>query len=171
MRRTRVLSDPEQRQQYDAVRQMARGGARFTAGGPGGGAGFDDVFSNLFGGAGPGGGNVRFSTGAPGGAGGAGSPSLEDLLGGIFGGAAGPGQGGRPGAQSGPMGFRAPRGPRRGEDLLADANLTFKQAVEGSMLSLRVDDPKTGNRTVTAKIPAGVKDGQKVRVRGKGRAG
>ena len=31
-----VLSDPEQRREYDAVRQMARGGARFTAGGPGG---------------------------------------------------------------------------------------------------------------------------------------
>ena len=31
-----VLSDPEQRQQYDAVRAMARGGARFTAGGPNG---------------------------------------------------------------------------------------------------------------------------------------
>ena len=31
-----VLSDPKQRQEYDAVRQMTRGGARFTAGGPGG---------------------------------------------------------------------------------------------------------------------------------------
>ena len=35
-----VLSDPEKRREYDAVRQMARGGARFTAGGPGGGAGW-----------------------------------------------------------------------------------------------------------------------------------
>ena len=33
-----VLSDPEQRQQYDAIRAMAHGGARFTAGGPGGAA-------------------------------------------------------------------------------------------------------------------------------------
>src|SRR5512145_3126551 len=52
-----VLSDPEQRQQYDAVRSMTHGGARFRAGGPGGGsAGFEDVFSSMFGG---GGGNVR----------------------------------------------------------------------------------------------------------------
>ena len=51
-----VLSDPEQRQEYDAVRQMARGGARFTAGGPGGGnGGFEDVFSSMFGGGGTGG--------------------------------------------------------------------------------------------------------------------
>src|SRR6476661_10652372 len=34
-----VLSDPEKRREYDAVRQMARGGARFTAGGPGGAGG------------------------------------------------------------------------------------------------------------------------------------
>ena len=34
-----VLADPEQRQQYDAVRQMARGGARF--GGGAGGAGVE----------------------------------------------------------------------------------------------------------------------------------
>jgi len=48
-----VLSDPEQRQQYDAVRAMSRGGARFTAGGggpsAGGSAGFEDLLGNLFG--------------------------------------------------------------------------------------------------------------------------
>lgn len=80
-----VLSDPEQRKEYDAIRQMARGGARFTAGagGPGGGAGFEDVFSSMFGG-GAGGTRVRYSTGGypgggyPGGGfpgGGAGAPS------------------------------------------------------------------------------------------------
>ena len=169
-----VLSDPEQRQQYDAVRQMARGGARFTAGGQGaGGAGFDDVFTNLFGaggGAAPGGGRVRFSTGgAPGAGRGGAGPSLEDLLGGLFAGQAGaPPQGGAGGM--GP-GFRSSRGPRRGEDLLADTGLTFKQALEGSMLTLKVDDPYDGVRTVNARIPAGVKDGQKVRIRGKGLPG
>jgi molecular chaperone DnaJ len=160
-----VLSDPEQRKQYDAVRAMARGGARFTSGGPGGtGAGFDDVFSNLFGGGGGGGqgGNVRFTTtGAPG-AGGA--ASFEDILS-MFGGAGGSG------GPAGGTGFRAPRGARRGEDLTADVNLTFRQAVEGAQLSLRVDDPMSGVRTVNARIPAGVRGGQKVRLRGKGRPG
>lgn len=157
-----VLSDPEQRKQYDAVRAMARGGARFTSGGPGGGgAGFEDVFSNLFGGGQ--GGNVRFTTtGAPG-AGGA--SSFEDILS-MFGGAAGAGAG-----APGGTGFRAPRGARRGEDLTADVTLTFRQAVEGAQLSLRVDDPMAGVRTVNARIPAGVRSGQKVRLRGKGRAG
>jgi molecular chaperone DnaJ len=158
-----VLSDPEQRQQYDAVRAMSRGGARFTAGGQGGGpGGFEDVFSNLFGAgggpAGAGGRNVRFTTTGPGG--GAGSPLFEDLLGSMFG-------GGGPGG----TGFRAPGGPRRGEDLTAAVELTFRQAVEGAQLSLRVDDPQTGQRVINARVPAGVRDGQKVRLRGKGRPG
>lgn len=159
-----VLSDPEQRQQYDAVRAMARGGARFTAGGPNGGpGGFEDVFSTLFGAGGGAAGprNVRFTTTTgPGAAGGQQGPLLDDLLG-MFGGA-GPTAGG---------GFRSPRGPRRGEDLEASVTLTFRQAIEGAQLSLRVNDPQAGIRTVNARLPAGVRDGQKVRLRGRGRAG
>ena len=155
-----VLSDPEQRQQYDAIRAMSRGGARFTAGGgPGGSAGFEDLLGGLFGGAGPGGaqGNVRFG-GAPGGQ----QVNLDDLFGGIFGGPQQPGAG---------TGFRSPRGPQRGGDLAAEVSLTFRQAMDGAQLSLRVDDPQSGSRTITARMPAGVREGQKVRLRGKGRPG
>ena len=49
-----VLSDPEQRQQYDQLRAMTRGGARFTSGGGASGQGFEDVFSGMFGGGQPG---------------------------------------------------------------------------------------------------------------------
>ena len=157
-----VLSDPEQRQQYDAVRAMARGGARFTAGGPGGGAGFEDLLGGLFGGAPAGAGgarNVRFTTG-----GGAG-PNLEDLLG-MFGQAGGMGGGMGPGGPAGPPpGFQV---PRQGQDLTAETTLTFRQALEGALLNLRVEDQMSAGRTVTARIPAGVRDGQKVRLRGKG---
>jgi molecular chaperone DnaJ len=158
-----VLSDPEQRQQYDAVRAMARGGARFSAGGPNGApGGFEDLLGGLFGTAGAGQrGNVRFTT-TPGGA----APNLEDLFG-MFGGT-GPMGSGYPGAGGYPGGGRM---PRRGEDLAAEATLTFRQALEGALLTLRVDDPLTGPRTVTSRVPAGVRDGQKIRLRGKGHPG
>src|SRR6185436_7664221 len=121
-----VLSDPEERKQYDAIRSMSRGGARFTSGGPGGGAGagFDDVFSNLFGNSGAGG-NVRFNTGR----GGGGQPNIEDLLGGMFG-----QQGGS--AQQAYGRYGAPAGPRRGADVEARSTLSFRDAVEGSTVTL-----------------------------------
>ncbi len=159
-----VLADPEERKQYDALRSMAHGGARFTAGGPGGasGAGFEDVFSQMFGdGAGGGGTRVRFGRGRPGGypggAGappGAGEPDLEDLLGGMFG-------------QGGFSGYGAPRGPRKGRDLEARTTLSFRDAVEGATVTLTTSE---GDR-ITTRIPAGVRDGQKIRVKGKGAPG
>ncbi|HEX2704929.1 MAG TPA: DnaJ C-terminal domain-containing protein [Candidatus Lustribacter sp.] len=152
-----VLADPEQRKQYDAVRAMSRGGARFTAGGQPGGAGFEDLFSNMFGGGG-GGGNTRFTTSGGRGA----DPDLQDLLGGLFGGAGGTSYPG--GFQPG---FGAPRGPRRGSDVEARATLTFRDAVQGSTVTLST---ASGER-ITTRIPAGVKDGQKIRLRGKGSPG
>ena len=151
-----VLSDPEQRKQYDAVRAMSRGGARFTAGGPGGagGAGFEDVFAQMFGGGGGGAGRggTRFTTSS----GGAQGINLEDLLSGF-----GQGQyaGGSP--------FGATRGPRPGRDVEARTTIDFVQAATGDTVTLQTPE---GGR-ITTRIPAGVKDGQKIRLRGKGMAG
>ncbi|GAB2688405.1 DnaJ C-terminal domain-containing protein [Thalassiella azotivora] len=155
-----VLSDPEKRKQYDAVRAMA-GGARFTAGGPGGGAGgFEDLFGGLFDatGGGAGGQRVRFTTGG-GGRGQAGGvpPGFEDLIGGMF------GAGGAGGFDR----FGGTRGPQPGADVQATTTLGFLQAVEGSTVTLRSGD----GQQVTARIPPGVRDGQKIRLRGKGRPG
>jgi molecular chaperone DnaJ len=145
-----VLSDPEQRREYDAIRAMAHGGARFTAGGPGAGGAtsFEDIFS-AFGGGG-GGQRVRFNTG------GAGQPNLEDILSGMFGG-------------GGPdySGYGAPRGPQPGADVQASTRIGFREAVEGATVSLT--SPELGR--INARIPAGVKDGQRIRLRGKGRHG
>ena len=62
-----VLSDAEQRKEYDAIRAMG-GGARFQQG-PGSSGGFEDVFSNLFGGGGFPGGFGGFGGGSSGGGG------------------------------------------------------------------------------------------------------
>ena len=77
---------------------------------------------------------------------------LGDILGGLFGGGGG--------------GFGQQRGPRPGADLSAVTTLPFRQAAEGSTITLNVE-----GRSVTTRIPAGVRDGQKIRLRGKGRPG
>lgn len=190
-----VLGSAEKRKQYDEQRSL---------------------FGQFKGGFPPGGGSY--------GGGGAGADfDLGDILGGIFGGGA---RGGR---------RRQPQ-PRRGEDLETEATITFRQAVEGATLPLRLtsDEPcatchgtgakpgtvpkvctkcqgsgmQTGasggvfamtepcsqcrgrglvvehpceicagsgrspaSRTINVKVPAGVKDGQRIKLRGKGGKG
>ena len=162
-----VLSDPAQREEYDAVRSMAGGGARFRAGSgsPGGSAGFEDIFS-AFGG-GDGGSRVRFSQGSPGGGHSGGGEDINDILAQMFGGGAAPG--GARGARGGDPfgGFGASRGPRPGADVQARTSLPFRDAVEGSTVTLTTAE----GRRITTKIPAGVRDGQKIRLRGKGSGG
>jgi molecular chaperone DnaJ len=83
------------------------------------------------------------------------------LLGGLFGaGAAGAGG-------YGPGEYMAGQGLRRGADVHASTTIGFQQAVEGATVTLQSAD----GRRVTARIPAGVKDGQKIRLPGRGAPG
>ncbi|MGI4820418.1 MAG: DnaJ C-terminal domain-containing protein [Janthinobacterium lividum] len=146
-----VLADPEQRKEYDQIRAMGSG-ARFTAGGQGQSGGFEDVFGGMFGG-----GAGRGSAG-----GSAGSnysyqqAGYDDLLGGMFGGNRGFGQ------PSG--GFRGFGGPTRGRDVTARTTVDFVTATKGDTIKLQTAE----GTTITVKIPAGVSDGQKIKLRGKG---
>ncbi len=113
-------------------------GARFTAGRPGQG-GFEDVFGGMF-------------TGARGGRASAGN--FEDLFGGSFGGGFGNSTGG----------FRGFGGPTKGADYTANTTLDFLTAIRGDTVTLQLQDGKE----TKVKIPAGVADGQKIRLKGKG---
>jgi len=141
-----VLSDPEMRREYDQIRAMGSG-ARFSAPGgrPGQNAGFEDVFGGLF--------NNGPQPRYPGAGGSAGS--FEDLLGGMFG-------GGGFGSSTG--GFRGAGGPVKGRDLSASTTLDFVTAINGETIKLQPADGKP----INVKIPAGVSDGQKIKLKGKG---
>jgi molecular chaperone DnaJ len=140
-----VLSDPDERQQYDAIRAM--GGARFAPGGGGGatgGAGFEDLFGGLFtGGGGRHSGGYSTSGGIP--------PEFADLFG---------GGGGFGGGQN----FQRP--PQKGADRTASTTISFAGSIRGTTIGLREPD----GEVIDVRIPAGIKDGQKVRVRGKGQS-
>ncbi|NJC23477.1 molecular chaperone DnaJ [Arthrobacter pigmenti] len=147
-----VLSDPEERQQYDAIRAMG-GGARFTAGGPGGpagGAGFEDIFGNLFG---------QSAGRSRGGGFGGGGQNIPPEFADLFGGGGGyPSGGGFPG-------YQAP--PRKGADRTASTSISFAGSIRGTTIGLR----EPSGEVIDVRIPAGIRDGQKVRVRGKGQPG
>jgi DnaJ-class molecular chaperone len=136
-----VLSDPSKREMYD------RYGSAFEGFAPGGGGGFR-------GGSGP------FPGGFPGGGG---EIDLESLFGGgggfaeMFGGG------------------RKSRGRKRsaatsGGDLSAEIQVPFKLAIQGGTTDVRVDRGG-GGETITVKIPQGLPDGSRMRLRGQGLPG
>lgn len=118
-----------------------------------GAAGFGGASGGFPGGGFPGG-------GFPGG--GSQGINIEDLLGGMFGGGMGGGAraGGFPGG-----GFSQPA--PKGEDATTSARISLKQAYTGAEVSVF----RPGGSQTTARLPQGVKDGQKVRLRGKGHPG
>jgi len=67
-------------------------------------------------------------------------------------------------------GTRRSRSPQPGGDLEAEVSLSFHEAIDGATRMLTVDGPD-GRREVQVNVPAGVNDGARVRLRGKGRPG
>jgi DnaJ-class molecular chaperone len=74
------------------------------------------------------------------------------------------------GGHRGPSRRAAP--PRRGSDAEYDLALDFMEAIRGTTATLRIraPDSKTGE-TINVKIPPGVREGSRIRVRGKGQPG
>jgi len=75
-----------------------------------------------------------------------GGGDINDMLGGLFG--------------------NRQRGPRKGQDLQTETTISFRDSVAGTQISLRVNDA-----TVKANIPAGIEDGKRIILKGKGGAG
>lgn len=63
------------------------------------------------------------------------------------------------------------RGPRKGQDLQTEATITFKESVFGTTLELSLSTDGGKPQKITARVPAGVNDGAKIRVKGKGAPG
>jgi curved DNA-binding protein len=173
-----VLSDPEDRRRYDSfgpdfrqvpkdvdpetwaraqrarAAQAAGGGARGSRGGRAGGraATADDGWYSP-GGRGTDGPGVDF-----------GDVDLEDLFGDLFG--SGYGSAGRGGARGRSRGW----GPVAGADQEAVLEVSVEEAYRGGRRSLTIGGPGS-QRTLDVTIPAGVTDGQRIRLGGQGGQG
>ncbi|MFE7416731.1 DnaJ C-terminal domain-containing protein [Rhodococcus sp. NPDC057529] len=174
-----VLSDPAKRKDYDRTRRLFRSGASARTGFPpeagttttarAGSGGFE--FGDLFGSRSP------FTVGDPLG-------GLGDVLGDLF---------RRAGTRA------ASARPRRGSDVETETRMSFREAVAGMVLPLRVSGPmvctschgsgsRPGTRqrtcphchgvgiedrarTISVDVPPGVGDGQRVRIPAQGEPG
>lgn len=138
-----VLSETEKREQYDRLGKEA-----FRSGGGGnpfGGSGspFGGFDFSQFGGGARARGGRRTSPGAGSGAGG-----FTDIFSDLFGGG----------------GFE--QGPQRGTDMDAELTINFRDAILGTTMDLLLN-----GKDIKVKIPEGVSDGQRIRLRGKGAPG
>jgi len=150
-----VLGDPEKRKRYDELGanwdqpQYSRGGG-FSGGPFGGGGGWQQQqgspqdFEDAFGGAG-----------------------FSDFFEQFFGRGAGGGGGTRPGARG--------KSRRPSGDVEADLRISLEEAVKGSHRQITyrrtAHTGESAPHTYNIKIPAGIREGQKIRLAGQGNGG
>ena len=67
--------------------------------------------------------------------------------------------------------FGGRRGPRKGQDIQTEVSISLRDALFGKEVDLRLAGQGNAPHTITVRIPAGVNDGAKVRVKGRGAPG
>lgn len=136
-----VLGNAEKRQQYDRFGTTHDSMGGGGPGGPGGAGGFGGFdFSEIFG-------------GGMGGMGGGGGAGFEDMF-----------------RQAGGGGPRQRSRPVKGANIAHELKIPFATAVKGgeAQITIRRSDGRT--ETIAVKIPAGIQDNKKIRLRGQGEA-
>jgi molecular chaperone DnaJ len=143
-----VLSDEKKRQNYDQYGHAGVDGNPFAGGGnPFGGGGARPRGGNPFGGAGAGG-----------------ADQFQDIFGDVFGDIFNQGQRTRRGSDTS-------RGPSRGSDLKYTLGISFEEAALGCEKLLnftRQVGAKEESAKLSVTVPAGVKEGQRLKLTGEG---
>lgn len=134
-----VLKDPEKRKMYDQLGPNWKDGQQFQ-----GAPGFE---------------NMNFNGQNFGGAG------FSDFFETLFGQAA-RGQGGRGGFGPDPFGGFSAR-QRRGRDVEAELSVSLEDAIKGGRRTITLTMPQ-GDRTLEVNVPAGIREGGKLRLAGQG---
>ena len=139
-----VLRDPQKRERYDRFGQNWKAGQDVSGAGPGASSGFDGFGTGGFQ-------DIHVDFGGGG--------DFSDFFEGLF------GSGGRGRRREGPAGFNG--FSTRGGDEEAVLELSLEEAAKGGRRRISLGD----GRDYEVNIPAGVRDGQRIRLAGEGGSG
>ena len=67
--------------------------------------------------------------------------------------------------------FGGRRAPRRGSDIQAEVTISFRESIFGKEVSLKLASQGNAPTSITTRIPAGVSDRAKIRIKGRGAPG
>jgi len=63
------------------------------------------------------------------------------------------------------------RGPRRGGDIQTETSISFRDSIFGTEINLKLATAGAGGSTISTRIPAGINDGAKIKLKGRGAPG